>query len=484
MNVETTSSSVISELSVETTQIGLPQDFIIYIKQKSEVNGDGGRPNFLQVCKKEGKDPLEVVLDILELNWLKNRTYRKIATKFNTSYHTIFRLLRDCDPWKKEITTYLLTIPRRKNFFNANSETSDYEIVQNYIDRAKRDKLKSWLKVLQSAEKCWKFLKYKDPARWTANDVVGYLDSIPTDGARSGRLDSVRQIAIQIRDQVTTRSYRKKIQKRKKEIFGPEYQMMRQALKGAERDYELLVLDLHVSLGAREGTKDTASGICGLSWDRFHKHFSRVDLWESKGELWSRDCPVDLFFLDLPERLRDLWIESGKPQEGKVILGGYKKGLLKIYETIKRVMAEEYRGNIEPSVFKQLTDLKPHDADKIHVNLCWEAGIPIEVVAGDWLGGQEGNGLCGRIWKSTDTIKRYYLALNKRSKRMAKIYGKAKLYAKQFNGDKDTEGTMDLAQIQKADALKLVTMLIEQFGLEIKEPTLTTETTEQRYRRK
>lgn len=419
----------------ETRQISIPSEFVAFIEKKSKVNGEGGRPNFLQLCKKQGKDPKEVVLDILEMNWVKNRTYRKIATKFNTSYHTIFRLLKDCDPWKKEITTYLLTIPRRKNFFNANSQTSDYEMVQNYIDRAKRDKLKSWLKVLQSAEKCWKFLKYKDPARWTANDVVAHLDSVKTDGARSGRLDSVRQIAIQIRDQVTTRRFRKKIQKRKKEIFGPEYQMMRLALKRAERDYELLVFDLHVTLGAREGTLDTTSGICGIGWDQFKGNFSRLDLWESKGELWSRDCPVDLFFLNLPERLRDLWIERGKPLDAKVVSGGYKKGLLKIYATIKRVMAEEYRGKLEPSVFKQLTDLKPHDADKIHVNLCWEAGIPIEVVAGDWLGGQEGNGLCGRIWKSTDTIKKYYLALNKRSKRMAKIYEKVKEYAHQFNGE-------------------------------------------------
>lgn len=420
----------------EQKQISIPQAFSDFIEKKSKINGEGGRPSFLQVCRQEGKDTEDVVLNILELNWLKGRTYRKIAKKFNTSYHTIFRLLKDCNPWKEEITTYLLTIPRRKNFFNKNSGTSDYEIVQNYIDRAKRDKLKSWVKVLQSAEKCWKFLKFKDPERWTANDVVEYLDSIPTDGARSGRLDSVRQIAIQIRTQVTTRRFRKKIQKRKKEIFGPEYQMMRQALRNAERLYELLVMDLHVTIGAREGTKGNTSGICGIGWDRFKQNFSRLDLWESKGELWSRDCPVDLFFLDLPERLKDLWIERGRPEDGKVILGGYKKGLLKVYDTIKRVMAEEYRGKIEPSLLKQLTDLKPHDADKIHVNLCWEAGIPIEVVAGDWLGGQEGNGLCGRIWKSTDTIKKYYLTLNKRSKRMEQIYDKVREYAHQFNGFK------------------------------------------------
>ena len=463
------------EVEPESQTLQIPKDFIAYIKKKSEINGEGGRPNFLQVCKKEGKDPVEVVLDILEYNWIKGKTYRWIAKKLDTSYHTIFRLLKHCEPWKVQITTYLLTIPRRKNFFNINSGTSDYETVQNYIERAKRDHLKAWRKVLQSAEKCWKFLKYKDPARWTPNDVARHLDSIPTDGARSGRLDSIRQIAPQIREHVRTRRYREKIQRRKKDIFGPEYQMIRTALRKAEMHYELTVIDLHVSIGAREGTNDTESGICGIGWDRFKKSFSTMDLWESKGNIWSRDCPVDLFFLDLPERLRDLWILRGKPQKGKIVEGGYKKGLLKIYDTIRRVVAQEYRGKVDPSLLKELTDLKPHDADKIHVNMCWEAGIPIEVVAGDWLSGIEGNGLCGRIWKSTDTIKKFYLTLNKKSKRMEQIYGRVKLYAKQFNGEGPHKGAEDLAKVQKADALRLVTMLIEQFGLDMKETSILPE---------
>lgn len=429
-------------MNEETTQkeIILPEEFVNLIRKKAELNGEGGRPSFLQLQKQKGKDPLDAILDILELNYLKDRPYRKLAKKFETSYHTIFRLLKLAEPWKKEIAHYLVTIPRRKNFFNKNSETSDYETVQLYIERAKRDKLRNWKPVINSAKKCWKFLKYKDPSRWTANDVVKYLDQLIGYGAQSNHLDAIRQVAPQIKDQVKTGRFREKIQRRKKEIFGPEYQMIRTALKMAEMDYELLVMDLHVTTGAREGTKDTKAGICGISWTKFKKNFTRLDLWESKvrGGFWSRDCPVDLFFLDLPERLRDLWIERGKPQDAKVIEGGYK-GLLDVYGTIRNVVAEEYRHKIEPSLFKELTDLKPHDADKIHVNLCWEAEIPIEVVAGDYEGGMEASGLCGRVWLSTDTIKKYYLSLNKRSKRMAKIYAKVKEYAHQFNGERSTE---------------------------------------------
>lgn len=438
-------------------EITIPEEFVDLIRKKAELNGEGGRPNFLQMQTQQGKDPLEVVLDILELNYLKDRPYRKLAKKFETSYHTIFRILKMAEPWKQDIAYYLVTIPRRKNFFNKNSETSDYETVQNYIERAKRDKLKNWKSFITTAMKCWKFLKYKDPARWTANDVVAYLDQVKGYGAQSNHLDAIRQVAPHIKDQVKTGRFREKIQRRKKDIFGPEYQMIRKALKLAEMDYESLVIDLHVTSGAREGTKDPKAGICGISWDKFKKNFTRLDLWESKvrSGFWSRDCPMDLFFSDLPDRLRDLWIERGKPQDAKLIEGGYK-GLLEVYGTIRRVVAEEYRGKIEPSLFKELTDLKPHDADKIHVNLCWEAGIPLEVVAGDYLGGQEGNGLCGRIWLSVDTIKKYYLALNKRSKRMDRIYAKVKEYAKQFNGHK-AEG------LEASEAVRLV----KDYGLDI-----------------
>ena len=48
---------------------------------------------------------------------------------------------------------------------------------------------------------------------------------------------------------------------------------------------------------------------------------------------------------------------------------------------------------------------------------------------------------------------------------MDRIYGKAKLYARQFNGHKG-EKTEDLAKVQKEEVVHLVTMLMKEFGLE------------------
>jgi len=61
-------------------------------------------------------------------------------------------------------------------------------------------------------------------------------------------------------------------------------------------------------------------------------------------------------------------------------------------------------------------------ADKIHVNLLWEAKVPLEVVAGQFIGRGEALGPVGRIWLSTDTIKKRYLSLTQRSGRYKEMH--------------------------------------------------------------
>jgi len=175
----------------------------------------------------------------------------------------------------------------------------------------------------------------------------------------------------------------------------------------------------------------------GLTWDRFHGNFTLCDDYESKvhGGIWWRDCPTDLLFKNLPHDLAALWDQRGKPITDYLINGGYDE-LLAIYKRINKAVAEYYEGKLDPALFKELTTLEPHDADKIHVNLLWEAEVPLEIVAGEYLGGNEGVGLVGRGWLNTDVIKKHYLSLNRRSDRYKKIYAKIAEYSSQFNGYK------------------------------------------------
>lgn len=170
---------------------------------------------------------------------------------------------------------------------------------------------------------------------------------------------------------------------------------------------------------------------------------------QSSRGLWSRNCPLDLLFRDLPGKLKEIWEKRGKPVTEKVILGGYPE-LLGIYERIRQACAEYWKGKLEPDIYKELTTLLPHDADRIHVNLLWEAKVPLEVVAGQYLGRGEGIGLVDRIWLSTDTIKKYYLSLTQRSERFQKIKAQIIEYSKRLNGKERTKKEQNSLQNRNA----------------------------------
>lgn len=416
--------------------MSLPADFLTYIQEKSKVNGAGGRPHLLQTVQ----DPTNTVLDICELVWLKNRSIGKVAKKLGVGYNTVYRILQDVEPAREAIIKSLLESPRRKKFWIRPFQ-SDYETVQAYLTHAKEDELKAYKSYMLQAEKVWRALGYKDPANWTKTEVLNYLRGL-SDGSQSGAYDAIRTIAPQFTDkhnsnymQVTR--FRVKLKKRKRAIFGTELVMIHEALKHYEMDFELMILDFHITGAFREGTRDSVSGITGLEFSYFKKGFTLVDDYEGKGktgfEMWWRNCPVDLFFPDLPSRLRKYWEDRGKPTDEKFLEEGYPQ-LLAIYKRIRTAIVEYWKGKTDPDVLSEFAQLKPHDADKIHCNLCWEAEIPLEVVAGEVLGAGEGLGLVGRGWKSTDIIKKHYLSLTQRSPRYKKMLQKVRDYSAQFNG--------------------------------------------------
>jgi len=409
----------------------IPTEFKIYVESKIEKNGKGGRPHFLQLLAKD-RDAQEELLNILELAWIKNRSFGSIARKYKTKYDTIYRMVNDLEPFKNAIIEFLQTVPRQKRWYIKETDSSDYETVQAYIKRARRDGVKHYKTHIINAMRCWRHLKYRDPDNWNADEVCEYLATLSR-GAQSTMLDSVRQVAPHLKELIKTGRFREKLKRRKKDVFGKELNMIHEPLK--EHEHIKTIFDLHITLGAREGSTDTRSGITGISWERFKKEFTIVDLFESKvrGGIFWRNCPVDLFFKDLPERLKNLWIERGKPTNEKVIVGGYKE-LLEVYKQLRKILIQYYKGKIEPSLLKEFATIKPHDADKIHVNLLWEAKIPLEVVAGEFLGQGEGLGLVGRGWLDINTIKKYYLSLTQRSERFQEIRNKITEYSKRFNG--------------------------------------------------
>ena len=415
-------------------KIELPSDFLEYINSKLQANGAGGRPHLLSALVKQGKDAKEVLLDILEDAWLKGRPIGKIAKDYGTSYDSIWRVLKDLNQYKPTISELLLATPRAKKWFVEELETSDYETVQNYIKRAKREGLKNWKGTIKNARRFWTWTRYKSPENWTADNVHDYLMTM-TGGAQSGMLDSIRKVAPQIRDDTSSQyvgvgMFRAKLQQRKKDLFGAEVKMIVDALRKHKLKFEATAFKLHIQTGAREGAKDTSAGMTGLRWSYFKNDFHTVDDYETKvhGGIYWRNCPLDIFFPELPDELRALWIQRGRPADEKLIQGGYKE-LKQVYRTIRAVLTEEYQGKVDPSLAKEFSTIRCHDADKLHVNMLWEAGVPLEVVAGQYLGKNEGIGLMGRGWLAIDVIKKHYLSLTQRSHRFQKIQQNVREYA-------------------------------------------------------
>lgn len=416
----------------------MPEFFLQYMNQKLVRNGKAGRPHFIQELAGQGFDVTEETLNILELAWIKGRSFGSVAEKYHTDYRTIYRIFQDLEPAKTELIEYLQIAPRRKRWYIPETDSSDYETVQNYILRARRDGLKKYVVMIQNARRCWTALGYKDPSNWSADEVCNFLTTLKP-VAQSGMLDAVRQVAPQLADKrspqsIKTGRFREKIGRRKKDIFGKEVEMIHEALRPFQ--YYKTIFDLHITLGCREGSSDSTSGLSGLSWDKFKDGFKRVDVFESKvraGITWS-DCPVDLFFSDLPDRLRAIWEERGKPTSDKVIRGGYKE-IGDIYKEIRRLLELAYQGKVDPFLLKEFMTIRPHDSDKIHCNLLWEAKIPLEIVAGEYLGQGRGVGLVGRGWLDINTIKKYYLTLTVRSERFKETLDQVRNYSSRFSSN-------------------------------------------------
>lgn len=426
----------------QATEIEIPSELATYIESKTNHNGTGGRPSFLKRIVREG-GALSEILSIVEKHYLKGQSTRSIADSYKRRGYqvngsTIYRIIKDVEPFKETLIAYLKEAPRKKRFYNPKTDSSDYATVKSYISRAQRYKLKRHKQFLQNASRCWKALNKRDPLTWKAKEIQAYLETLPP-AMSSNMLDSIRVIAPQIQnayspEYIPTKAYRRKVRVRKKEIFGKEVELILKALRKAKLAYEELIFCLHVTLGAREGESHPESGMRGLNWGRFKRGFTKVDLWESKGELWSRNCPTNTLFPHIPAQLRELWKQRGKPKTDKVILGGYKE-LTKIYQRIRACLAEYYDGKLEPFIFNEITTIRPHDSDKIHCNLLWEAGVPMEIVAGSaGKGEHEGEGLVGRIWRSLDIMRKHYLSLTQRSDRYLEIMREVNEYNQRFNG--------------------------------------------------
>jgi len=159
-----------------------------------------------------------------------------------------------------------------------------------------------------------------------------------------------------------------------------EYKSMRERAN----EFERLVTDLHITLGCREGY-NKQSGLLGLRWENVHWDRNSIDVWETKtqksGILWT-DCPLDLFFPDLPERLKKYWESKGLPKEGLIF---------------------DMTGIDLLNLWKSKGVPRAHDARHTHATWCRNMGFEGELVIGEYDGRTgKGKGILGVGWANPE----------------------------------------------------------------------------------
>lgn len=371
---------------------------------KKNVMGEtkeAGRKHFLA----EKDDPYIEILKILQRAWIKDESDVKIAKDYNVSYISIYRLRKNFEPYKEQLLSLIeKEIGERKYFYTIQEGEngfikviSDYENVTNFYKRylrSTRTPKKRYLKnILRNAEKVWQFLGKKDPKDWTMNDIDNFIVSLREKNVSQSRLQAyvvaIRQIAPHLKSQGLTTDWTKA--SRACELFLEDVKQILKILYDNGMEREAFIFKLHLTLGSRE------ESFSKIHISNFKENF--VDVYESKvkgGIIW-KNINYTWLFPELANEIKKFVRDDGK--------------FVKNYEELRQIY-KRISNTIMP-ILGEKGRILPHFARKIHVNILWELGVPLELVAGQIVG-NEGYCWFGVGWSDLNTLRKHYLALSSR----------------------------------------------------------------------
>lgn len=112
----------------------------------------------------------------------------------------------------------------------------------------------------------------------------------------------------------------------------------------ANDEEDRFALKLHFTLKCR------IKALLGLDWSNvrwsdpyYGFPMTTIDVYESKGKVWWRHCPVDLWFKSLSKELRERWERLGRPNSGKLMPFDYKH-----YQELWRYISRKIGVKLEP----------------------------------------------------------------------------------------------------------------------------------------
>jgi integrase len=375
---------------------------------------EAGRKHFLS----DYEDIETEILKILQRAWIKDESDQQIAKTYNCSYISVYRLRKELEPYREELLKLIeKRLGEKKYFANVyvvNGEIkveTEYENVKMFVNRYLRSTVKPkivYIKaVIRKGEEVWRFLNKKDPKDWTITDADNFIASLRAKGYShayiQGYVIAIRQLAPHLQSQGFTTDWTKSV--RTCNLFLEDVKQIIRILNEKGLKKECLVFKLHVTIGSRE------SSFCSLTWGNIDFDRKTIDVYESKvkgGITWKDISLTWLFGDELVEELKEYY----KANNGQWLVKN-KNELGQIYQRIKKVCMEDSYFKDNPAKLKEIEQLKPHYARKIHCNVSWELGIPLEILCGQVIGSQ---GFCkiGVGWSDFNTARKHYLALSSR----------------------------------------------------------------------
>jgi integrase len=339
--------------------------------------------------------------------------------------------LRNHDPTEKAYVEWRGNKRQRRALYSTQPDgtfTSEFPTVQAFINRSKAKRLKGLEMTLKEADKFFRFLEYKRPDNWTADDLNRYVATVG-EGSKYGVLVCIRRVAPHLKsgsgsaeglNAISPTDF-KEINVKRYELYTAELNRALDHMDEIGMRLSSTIIRAHMVWGCREGSNpgrggEDRSGLLGVKWSNVNFTAGTADIYEGKvkkGILW-KGCPLDLFGWNLPERLKEI---KGKTtlitiadheyafnSSGEFVVGLSYEGLRALYNLFESILKTLFPNS-------QFDDVTPHTGRHLHVNLLAERGVPLEYIAGDAEGGRA---YVGVGWTDLTTLKRHYLTLSER----------------------------------------------------------------------
>ncbi len=449
---------------IELKVIDLPKEIRSKIVNYFIKNGGkkGGRPNLLKMIKEQGKNPYKIILEIIYLKNIEDKSYDDIVRHLERKYgiitvkSSVFNVVQKLKNIKEDgrtlydvIYEYSVQKVKRKikiYYIDEKGDIkSDIGYINQFIEQRKYSRSKEYTKRILSIISWVTNKLRKLPHEWTIEELIRLrneiyekrlhevkklvekanlnnnwrstyyklneyeIESLARNYVYKQYLTPIRQILSflgknEYLPRLETKSWKvvnSDIEKRKEYLDISE---LKKILKSDAFDLkEKIVIMLEITTGARHYFLHKDAGILGLRVEDFYYtgNVLRVDIRERKTGLVWRGIRIDLLD-DLYEKISGLRLQ--KLLEEYVLKYGKKEKVLKILlgERYDKKLKEIHE-RIETILQRRFTS---HFMRHTHATLLIRLGISMELIAGKPDSAEFGSG-----WLDLNTLYKFYVAL-------------------------------------------------------------------------